>query len=314
MGHPWPRPVCVSPEEPEDAINIRNHILSAFEHASLESEAEQRASWLRFVIAGGGPTGVEMAGAFAELIDHVMQKDFPDIDFDNVEIYLVEAFDTLLAGFPGELQQAALTKLEQKGVVVQLGARLEGYDGEQIRLSEGRTIRSRSLIWAAGVEGQAVLGSMDVESTPDQRVCVSPTLQVAGYPNVYVIGDAAYLELDGKPLPMMAPVAVQMADHAASNILRQLAGVGVESFMYRDPGRLATIGRNAAVAEIRGIRFRGFLAWLVWLVVHLIQLVGFRNRMMVLINWAWEYLFYDRAVRLIIKQGEERERVGQVGP
>ncbi len=289
----------------DDAIGIRNHILTAFEQASLEQDSNTRADWLRFVIVGGGPTGVEMAGAFAELIQHVMQKDYPELNFEEVEIHLVESLGSLLSGFPRNLQDAAINTLKEKGVVVQLDTAVESYDGVEVHFKGGGSLRARSLIWAAGVKGQDVLKSMNENVSPDQRVIVAPSLQIPSDPCIYVIGDAAYLESDGEALPMMAPVAVQMADCVAANIKRQIAGQGVLPFQYRDPGRLATIGRNAAVADIRGFRFRGFLAWLVWLVVHLIQLVGFRNRIMVLINWAWEYFFYDRAVRLIIKHGVE---------
>lgn len=287
-----------------DAIAIRNHVLMAFEQASLESNVELQPSWLRFVVAGGGPTGVEMVGAFAELMEHVMRKDFSELDFTQVEIHLLEGRDTLLAGFPEDLQQAAIKTLEHKGVEVHLGTSVLGFDGEEISLSGGAALGSHTLIWAAGVEGRDVLSTMAVKQSTDNRVLVAQTLSIPEAPDVYVIGDAAYLEIDGSPLPMMAPVAVQMADHAVANIKRKIAGQAVEPFRYRNPGRLATIGRNSAVAEVGGIRFRGFPAWLVWLGVHLMQLVGYRNRLMVLINWAWEYIFYDRAVRLILNVEE----------
>jgi NADH dehydrogenase len=284
-----------------DAIAIRNHVLAAFEQACLEKDAGQQVAWLTFVVVGGGPTGVEMAGALAELIEQVMRKDFAALDYIGVELHLVEGMETLLAGFPPELQTSALKTLEGKGIQVHLGASVAAYDGSEIALSDGTALSSKSLIWAAGVEGRDVLASMGVARSSDQRILIGSSLEVPGHPEAYVIGDAAYMEVEGSALPMMAPVAVQMAEHAVENIKRQISGDAVQPFRYRNPGRLATIGRNAAVAQVGRLRLQGFTAWLVWLAVHLMQLVGFRNRLMVFLNWAWEYLFYDRAVRLIIR-------------
>jgi NADH dehydrogenase len=179
------------------------------------------------------------------------------------------------------------------------GARLANYLDKRALLADGRSILAETLIWGAGVQAEQLARDLAVEHGRQGRVIVEPTLQVPGHPNAYVIGDAAYQEADGQPLPMMAPVAMQMAERAADNIRRAVEGRPPQAFAYRDPGRLATIGRNAAVADFGRLRFRGFLAWVVWLVVHLIQLIGFRNRLLVLINWAWDYFFYDRAVRLI---------------
>src|SRR3989449_975580 len=165
----------------------------------------------------------------------------------------------------------------------------------------GEVIPARTLIWAAGARAVSLTGRLGLPTGRQGRIGVAPTLQVGGHPEIYVIGDAAYLEADGQPLPMMAPVALQMAETAAANVARQLRGEPTEAFRYRDPGSLATIGRNAAVAYIRGVGFKGFPAWVVWLIVHLIQLIGFRNKLFVLLNWAWDYFFYERAARLITK-------------
>jgi NADH dehydrogenase len=208
----------------------------------------------------------------------------------------------ILPGMPEPLSLDAVRRLEAKGVEVRLGAGVQDYDGAEARLVGGETIPAQTMIWAAGARAAGLAGRLGATMGRQGRVVVEPTLQLPGHPEAYVIGDASYLEADGRPLPMMAPVAIQMAEAAAANIRRQMAGEAPHPFRFRDPGSLATIGRNAAVAHIRGIRFRGFVAWVVWLVVHLIQLIGFRNRLIVLINWAWDYWFYDRGVRLITRE------------
>ena len=281
-----------------DAVRIRNHVLSCFEEAMFEPDAERRRALLTFVVVGGGPTGVEMAGALSELIRLVLVKDYRRLDLKDVRILLLEAGNRLLAGFPPRLSDAAAT-LWKKHVEVRHGAQVTGYDGSAATLKSGEVLPARTLIWAAGVQAAPLAGGLGVPTAHLGRVQVEPTLQLARHPEVFVIGDAAYLEAQGPSLPMMAPVAIQMGETAARSIRRLLAGEPAVPFVYRDPGSLATIGRNAAVARIHGISFTGFPAWVVWLVVHIIQLIGFRNRLFVLTNWAWDYFFYDRAVRLI---------------
>ena len=283
-----------------EAIRIRNHVLHAFERAMLESDAERRRAWLTFVVVGGGPTGVEMAGALSELIRLVLVKDYPRLNVKDVRVLLLEATDRLLGPMPARLREAAAETLwRKKHVEVRFGATVADYDGARVSLKSGEVIPARTLIWAAGVQAVSLTARLGLPTVRQGRVAVTPTLAVAEHPDIYVIGDAAYLEVDGAPLPMMAPVAIQMARTAAANIRRRLAGQPPAPFDYRDPGSLATIGRNAAVAYIRGIAFTGFPAWVVWLVVHIIQLIGFRNKLFVLLNWAWDYFFYERAARLI---------------
>jgi len=283
-----------------EAIRIRNHVLHAFERAMLESDAERRRAWLTFVVVGGGPTGVEMAGALSELIRLVLVKDYPRLNVKDVRVLLLEATDRLLGPMPARLREAAAETLwRKKHVEVRFGATVADYDGARVSLKSGEVIPARTLIWAAGVQAVSLTARLGLPTVRQGRVAVTPTLAVPEHPDIYVIGDAAYLEVDGAPLPMMAPVAIQMARTAAANIRRRLAGQPPVSFDYRDPGSLATIGRNAAVAYIRGIAFTGFPAWVVWLVVHIIQLIGFRNKLFVLLNWAWDYFFYERAARLI---------------
>jgi NADH:quinone reductase (non-electrogenic) len=282
-----------------EAVAIRNAILSSFEHAVLEPDAERRRALLTFLVVGGGPTGVEMAGAMSELIRLVLVKDYPRLNIKDVRVLLLEASDHLLGPMPVRLREAAAETLWRKHVDVRFGAAVEDFDGTQVRLKGGEVIPARTLIWAAGVRAAALAQELGLETARQGRVRVLPTLQAPGHPEVYVVGDSAYLEADGQPLPMMAPVAIQQAETAALNILRTLRGEPVRPFRYRDPGSLATIGRNAAVAYIGGFGFTGFPAWVVWLVVHLVQLIGFRNKLFVLLNWAWDYFFYERGARLI---------------
>jgi NADH dehydrogenase len=283
-----------------EAIRIRNHVLRRFERAMLEPSPERRRAELTFVVVGGGPTGVEMAGALSELIRLVLVKDYPQLDFRHVRILLLEATDRLLATMPPRLSAAAAATLRRKHVDIRLGATVADYDGACVTLRSGEVIPARTLIWAAGARAASLTARLGLPLARQGRVPVEPTLQVPGHPDIYVVGDAAYLEVGaGQPLPMMAPVAIQMAETAAANIRRQLEGRPPAPFRYRDPGALATIGRNAAVAYIRGVSVRGFAAWVVWLVVHIVQLIGFRNKVFVLLNWAWDYFFYERAARLI---------------
>ncbi|HEX4601846.1 MAG TPA: NAD(P)/FAD-dependent oxidoreductase [Gemmatimonadales bacterium] len=282
-----------------DAIRIRNHVLRQFERAMLEPNPEQRRALLTFVVVGGGPTGVEMAGALSELIRLVLVKDYPRLNIKDVRVLLLEATDRLLATMPLRLREAAAETLWRKHVEVRFGAAVADYDGARVQLRGGEVIPAYSLIWAAGAQAVSLTTRLGLPTARQGRVAVGPTLQVPGHPEIYVIGDAAYLEAGGAPLPMMAPVAIQMAETAVANIKRALRGASPVAFRYRDPGSLATIGRNAAVAHIYGIGFTGFPAWVAWLVVHIIQLIGFRNKLFVLLNWAWDYFFFERAARLI---------------
>lgn len=285
-----------------DAVTIRNQILRMFELAALEKDVRKRQSLLTFVIVGGGPTGVESAGALSELIRLVLRRDYRNINVDNVRVILMEAAPVMLAGFPEPLQEAARKSLESKKVDVRVEAKVSNYDGEKLTLDNGEVIPTRTVLWSAGVRAASLVNRLGLEQAHAGRVRVLPTLQLPQNPNVYVIGDAAYLEENGKPLPMVAQVAMQQANRAAENILATLQKKPLKPFKYTNLGSMATIGRNAAVADVNGMQFRGFMAWLVWLVVHLIGLVGFRNRLIVMINWTWDYFFYDRAVRLITRE------------
>jgi len=286
-----------------DAVAIRNHVLRCFELAMLEPDAERRRALLTFVVVGGGPTGVEMAGALSELIRLVLVKDYPRLNIKDVRVLLLEATDRLLAAMPDRLGDAAAKILwRKKHVEVRFGAAVQDFDGARITLKSGEVIPARTLIWAAGAKAVSLTATLGLTTARQGRVAVTPELQAPDHPEVYVIGDAAYREHDGAPLPMMAPVAIQMADTATANIARRLRDEPPRAFRYKDPGSLATIGRNAAVAYLGGVAFKGFAAWVVWLIVHIIQLIGFRNKLFVLMNWAWDYFFYERAARLITKE------------
>lgn len=285
----------------EDAAAIRNHLLEQFELASQEQQPDLRRAHLTFVIAGGGPTGVEMAGAILELVHMTLDHDRLGIQPQEVRVILLEGMDRLLAAMPPALSEEARLTLEKKGVEVRFGAQVAGFDGTAVQFKSGEDLPTFTLVWAAGVRAVPLVGQLGAPVSRLGQVMVEPTLQVPGHPDVYVIGDAACLPgSDGKMLPMVAPVAIQQAELAAANLLRALRSEALQAFVYRDPGSLATIGRSKAVAHLWGINFTGLTAWVMWLGVHLMQLIGFRNRLLVLINWAWDYLFYDRAVRLIL--------------
>jgi NADH dehydrogenase len=298
-----------------DADGIRNHVLSLFERASHESDPQRRAGMLTFVVAGGGPSGVETAGALAELIRLGLNRDFPNLDVSGSRVVLLEAADHLLPAMPPDLQAAAVKALRAKGVEVRLGARVEAYDGQVIDLANGEKLPARTLIWAAGIRAVELVQNLPVEHGTGGRVRVLPTLQLPAFPEAFVIGDAALLEDErGKPLPMVAPVAMQQADTAVENLGRLLRGQPLQPFHYRDPGMLATIGRNQAVAHIGRLHLRGFIAWLMWVVVHVFQLIGIRNRLVVMINWVWDYFLYERALRLIQSPPSTSRVSGQEAP
>jgi NADH dehydrogenase len=287
----------------ESAVGTRNHLLRMFERASREVDLERRKALLTFVVVGGGPTGVETAGALAELITHVMAKDYPQMDLHESRVLLMEATGSVMTAYPEGLRRATVELLEGKNVEIMLNARLVDYNGRSLRLADGTEIETHTLIWTAGVRAAELTDQLGVRQAAAGRVWVEPTLQLPGHPEVFIVGDAAYVEDEkGQPLPMLATVAQQQAGAAARNIENILQGKQPLPFRYRDPGLLATIGRNAAVARIWGMSFSGFVAWVIWVVLHIYRLIGFRNRLVVLINWAWDYFFYDNQVRLITRE------------
>ncbi len=282
----------------EQGIVLRNHILRCFERAVDEPDPAQRQQRLTFAIVGGGPTGVEFAGALAELMRGPLRKDYPTLDLQEARIVLLEAADTLLPGFPERLRSYPLHRLHGMGVETRLTSLVSQITRQSVQLKDGTVIPTETVVWTAGVRGVPLVENRGLALARGGRVVVLPTLQVAGHPEVYVAGDLASIEAEA--LPMIAPVAIQQGVAAARNIRRQIAGDVPVPFSYRDRGTMVTIGRNAAVAILLGRAFTGFPAWVLWLGVHLFNLIGFRNRLIVLINWAWDYFFFERAIRLIV--------------
>ncbi len=284
------------------AIAARNHLLRMFELASHETDDRQRRALLTFVVVGGGPTGVETAGALAELIRLVLAKDFRDMDLTEARVLLLEAADHLMEAYPPGLRQATFDLLSKKRVEIRLSTKLADYDGDKVTLGDGQQIPAHTLIWTAGVRAASLTDQLGLQQASARRLVAEATLQLPGHPEVLVLGNSAYLvDANGQPLPMLATVAQQQAKIAARNIVRMARGQKPEVFRYKDPGLLATIGRNAAVARIAGVSFSGYIAWVIWIFLHIYRLIGFRNRLFVLINWAWDYVFYDNQVRLITR-------------
>lgn len=287
----------------QKAVSTRNHLLKLFEQASHEADPDKRRAMLTFVVVGGGPTGVETAGALAELISHVMVKDYPSLDLDEARVILLEANDHLITPYPHELRHATFDLLRREHVEILLNTKLADFNGQTVTLGDGRQIETHTLIWTAGIKAASILDSLGVERAGAGRIQVAPTLQLHRHPEVFVLGDAAYLlNGDGQPLPMLSTVAVQQGKATARNIQRIINRKRPKPFHYKDPGLLATIGRNAAVARIWGVSFRGFIAWVIWVFLHIYRLIGFRNRILVFVNWAWDYIFYENQIRLITRE------------
>lgn len=293
----------------DEAEYLRNHILGIFEQAASEPDPTRRETLLTFVIVGGGPTGVELAGAVCELITHVMCKDYPELQNGRTRIVLAEGMDRILAAFPPSLQKKAQKRLEKMGVEIRLNTLVTAVEEHTVHFKDDTTLEAGTVIWTAGVRAADIADALDVPRARGARVQVEPTLAIPGHPDAFAIGDVAYLEgyRDGQPYPMVAPVAMQQGARAAKNILALVREEPPQPFRYNDKGNLATIGRRSAVMDAFGIRLSGFPAWIGWLVVHIIQLIGFRNRLIVLTNWAYNYFTYDRGVRLITRNEQRRD-------
>jgi NADH dehydrogenase len=283
----------------DDATYIRRRILLAFEKAETEPDAAERARLLNFVIVGGGPTGVEMAGAIAELANRALAADFRAIDPRAARIILVEAAPRLLTPFDPSLSEAAKKSLEQLGVEVRLGAAVTALDAEGVSIGADR-IEARTVIWGAGVMASPAGIWLSTETDRVGRVKVLSDLSVPGHPDIFVIGDTALtVTEDGNPLPGVAPVAKQQGQYVANLLVARQKGQAVKPFRYRDFGSLATIGRSRAVVQMGRVKIKGFIAWLLWSVAHIYFLIGFRNRLVVATNWLWNYVTFQRGTRLI---------------
>lgn len=286
----------------DEAVNIRNHVLKMFELASHEADADKRRALLTFVVVGGGPTGVESAGALAELIYVVLAKEYHKLNFKEARIMLVEASDRLLPPMPETLREETRETLIRKHVEVRLCVQVTDYDGEIMTLKGGEVIPTHTMLWAAGVRAASLIDSIGVEQASMRRAVVDEYLRLPNRPEVFVIGDAAHFVQDGRPLPMIAPVAIQQARIAAKNLQNHLKGKELKAFSYKDVGNMATIGRNAAVVHMGKMKISGFWAWVIWSFVHILRLVDFRNRVVVFMKWVWDYLVYERVVRIITRQ------------
>ncbi|MFN8473090.1 MAG: NAD(P)/FAD-dependent oxidoreductase [Anaerolineae bacterium] len=291
----------------DEANALRNHIITVFEEVSADPELIDEG-WLNFVVVGGGPTGVEMAGALSELFDMVLRKDYPRLDMNRAHVVLLEASDKVLAPFAPNLRSYTLDELRKRHVDVRLGEAVTKVTEDTVYLKSGGEIRTRTVVWGAGIRGVPMANGLGVEVGRGGRVVVNDDLSLPGHPEAFVIGDlAASKGPDGNIYPQLARVAIDGGKHAARMILRHMQGLPGEPFIYKDPGTMATIGRNAAVAQLPGdIKLKGFLAWSAWVWLHLWFLVGFRNRVGVFVSWVWNYFTYDRGVRMIMPTPRRR--------
>lgn len=287
-----------------EALNLRSMILQNLEEALVVTDPMEKRSLLNFVIVGGGPTGVELSGSLAELKKHVLPKDYPELSIDDINVYLIEGSDELLGVMSDQASLKSKKFLEEMGVEVYTNLRVEKYDGKVIKLSDGRDIHTKNVLWSAGVKGAVLEGLPADAIARGNRIVVDEFNRVTGQENIFAIGDVAAQITPATPngLPGVAPVAIQQGKQLASNIIHFMNNEKPEPFKYFDKGSMATVGRNKAVVDIGKIRFQGIFAWFVWMFVHLMSLVGFRNKLVTFVNWVWSYFSYDRGTRLIIRR------------
>ncbi len=286
-----------------EALNLRSLILQNLEAAIIAKDPTTEGELLNFVVVGGGPTGVETAGAIGELKKHVLKSDYPELDLDKVNIYLVEGSPELLGAMSVQAQTKAKEFLEELGVTVYTETRVQGYDGRNLSFVDGRVIGAATVIWSAGVKGVILDGLSTAEVVRGGRLKVNSINLVDSYQNIFAIGDVAAMITEATPNghPGVAPAAIQQGKLLAKNLLQLIANKPTIDFKYNDKGAMATVGRNRAVVDVGKIRFQGIFAWFTWMFVHLMTLVGFRNKLVVFVNWVWSYLSYDRGTRLIIR-------------
>jgi NADH dehydrogenase len=299
-----------------DATKLRNRIIRNLEYALLTEDSEVMNSLMDFVIVGGGPTGVELAGALSELKRNVFTKDYPELDMREMDIYLIQASSRLLDGMSEQASEKAYKFLTEMGVKVILNTAVKAYDGQEVTLGDGRKLNTRSLIWAAGVKGNALQGLPPESIGRGSRILTDQYNRVKGYNNIFAIGDAALMEGDEKfpqGHPQMAPPAQQQGKLVAKNIGNMMRKKELKPFSYIDMGSMATVGRNKAVVDLKGgIRFQGLFAWFVWMFVHLMSIIGFKNKVLTLFSWFISYLTYDRSNRLIIGRNEEKNLQAEI--
>lgn len=286
------------------ALSLRNSILRCFEDALIVSDQEEGQALLNFVVVGGGPTGVEVSGALSELKNNVLPKDYPELDFSKMQVYLIEGSPRLLNGMSNKSHHHGMEALKEMGVEVRLNTRVDNYKDGRLQISDGTALKAKTLIWAAGVTGNVIAGLEGFISKPSNRIQVDRFSEVRGAEGLYALGDIAVMETDAYPKghPQLAPAATQQADLLVKNLKKKLEDKEMEPFTYTDKGSMATIGRNRAVCDLPGnIHFKGIFAWMVWMFVHLMSIIGFRNRVVILFNWVWNYITYDRSIRLILR-------------
>lgn len=291
----------ISMKTTSEAIRLRNILLQNFESAVLEDDKEKSSAKLSIIVVGGGPTGVELSGAIAEMRNYVLHKDYPEIDFGKMKVYLCEASGRVLSAMEQKSSDKALNYLKDLGVEVLINTRVESYDGKEAKLSDGSTIKSETLLWTAGVSGVKIDGLTKDAYTFGSRLNVDRLNKVLREDFVFAIGDNCYMETPNYPKghPQVAQVAIQQAKNLGKNLKKNLSSV--KEFEYKDKGSMATIGRNMAVVDLPGLRFTGFIAWILWLFVHLMAIVGVKNRLFIFINWAWSYISRDQSLRIMIK-------------
>ena len=301
---------CISMKSVSEALYLRNRILSDYEKAVSTTDYDKRQGLIDIAIVGGGPTGVEVAGALAEMKKYIIPKEYKELDFEEIDIYLIQSSSCLLKGMSPEASEGAKMFLENLGVKVILNKRVMDFDGEYVHLEDDSKIQAQKVIWAAGITGNTLKGLPDGTLTYGSRLKVDRFNQVEGFTNVFALGDIAYMEEEKYPKghPQVAQVAIQQAKQLSENLKNKLKGKEFNQFFYKDLGSMATIGRNRAVVDLPRFKFKGFFAWIIWLIVHLFSLIGVKNKIFVFLNWVWNYFTYDQSLRLIIKPKVRQEK------
>ena len=286
-----------------EALGLRNRLLESFEKALVSDNQEDRSGLLNIVVVGGGPTGVELSGTLAEMKKHVLPKDYPELDFELMQIYIVESGAELLGPMSKNAQTKSKEYLEQLGVNVMLNSRVSDFDGLYVHFADGSKIRTNNLVWAAGVKANAIEGINPSIIMRGGRMKVNNYSQVDGYQNIFALGDVALMTEEKFPNghPQVAQPAIQQGKLLAKNLVSLTRGNQPKPFKYKDLGSMATVGRNLAVVDLPFLKFQGFLAWLTWMFVHLMAIVGVKNKVLIFINWLWNYVTYDQSLRLIIR-------------
>jgi NADH dehydrogenase len=292
-----------------EALTLRNTILQNYEDAVLVDNDAERQGLMNVVVVGGGPTGVEVSGTLAEMKNLVLPKDYPELDFKMMQVYLLEGSPKVLGAFSEQASHKANEYLLKLGVNVKCNARVKDYDGKIISLEDGSVIRTNTLVWAAGIIGNKLEGLNEQVIGKGNRIEVDRYNKVTGYINIYAIGDVAIMKEDAYPNghPQVAQVAIQQGDLLATNFHSMAVNKTLKPFIYKDLGSMATIGRNKAVADLGKIKFQGFFAWMIWMFVHLMSIVGIKNRVVIFINWAWNYITFDQSLRLILKAKTKKD-------